>query len=119
MCARGLFKENEDIKFVITEMNNFCRILRLPTSYPEGYCFGGGYPVNCHLVDWFNPIPGKDGEIFNNYPRTIEAEEMESIREMLRDFIKEKTYVKSHPNHSFILVADYGDAFMVHAGGVS
>lgn len=105
-------------KFTITEMNNFCRILRLPTSYPEDYCFGGGHPVQCQLVDWFNPIPPKDGCSFDDYPRTIEADEMETIRGMLRDFIREKVYVTSYPTRKFILVADYGDAFLVYDGDI-
>ena len=41
---------------------------------------------------------------------------MAEIRQRLRDFIKDKVYVKSHPNHKFIMVTDYGDAFMVYDG---
>jgi hypothetical protein len=104
------------MSYIITEMNNFGRILRLPVAYPEGYCFGGGHQVQCQLVDWFYPIPPKDGKFFNEYPRTIEEGEMAEIRQRLRDFIKDKVYVKSHPNHKFIMVTDYGDAFMVYDG---
>ncbi len=104
------------MKFTITEINNFCRILRLPNTYPGDYCFGEGYQVQCQLVDWFNPIPPKEGKSFDEYPRIIEEDEMEQIRQRLRNFIKEKCYVRSHLGHKFILVADYGDAFMVYDG---
>lgn len=115
------------MKFVVTEMNNFARVFRLPSGYPEGFCFGGGYPVNFQLVDWLNPVPtltdvcpeislpGSDG--MTKFPLDLEGESLEKLREGLRGFIKDKVYVKSNPQRQFLMITDYGDVFFVYQPG--
>ena len=100
-------------KFKVTQLNNFCRVFRLPLTYPEGFCFGGGYSVSIQLVDWFNPVPPKEGEYFCDYPIYLSCEENEELRKRLINFIKEKIYVKEYSNYKHFVITDYGDCFLV------
>ncbi|MFA5394386.1 MAG: hypothetical protein WC346_00020 [Methanogenium sp.] len=94
----------------VTYDTNFIRIFRLPTEYPKGFCFGGGYPVQMQLVDWFNPLPPL---AFDSKPRTLKIEHREEIVDKLREFIREKPYFKDYPDHKFLAITDYGEAFIV------
>lgn len=102
------------MKFVVTELNNFGRVFRMPFDYPSDFCFGGGHPIQVQLVDWFNPVPPDEGEYFVKYPKTLEGEELEKLRDRLREWLKEKVYVKANVHQKFILVTDYGDAIVVN-----
>jgi hypothetical protein len=95
--------------FKIKELTNFLRVFRLPKTYPEGFCFGGGYPVTMQLVDWFNPFP--TNEIYGNKIKRIEGEEYENHIEMLKDFIKGKNYFDN--KSTYLAIADYGDSFVI------
>lgn len=91
----------------VTEENNFCRVFELPTSYPEGFCFGGGKPVLMKMVDWFNPWPmhpleGKPPETWTE------------VVELLRPWMKEKVYVQ--PGRTYILITDFGESMMFGHG---
>lgn len=98
--------------YVVTQENNFGRVFRLPSTYPEGFCFGGGYQVPFQMVDWFNPVPPADGEYFVKYPKVLEGEELIKVRNMLRNFIRQKGYFTQCSNE-FILITNYGDAFKI------
>lgn len=85
----------------ITNTNNFMRIFKLPTEYPEDFCFGGGIPVTFQMVDWFSPVPDNMIENFN----------IEKHRKMIRKFVKEKIYFTT--GYKYLAIADYGDTFLI------
>lgn len=89
-----------------TQETNFCRVFELPTSYPEGFCFGGGKSVMMKMVDWFNPWPMG--------PLEKEPETWAEVVEMLRPWLKEKCYVQ--PDRTYILITDFGESMMFGAG---
>jgi len=105
-------------KFTVTELNNFCRVFRLPLKYPEGFCFCGGYVVKMQMVDWFNPVCPKDGYI-NDYPRILEGDELEVMREGIVSFIQGKVYMKEYFLNDHLVITDYGDTILVKNCGVS
>lgn len=103
------------MKYTVDGWNNFCRIFELPEHYPQGYCFGGGKPVNFQMVDWFNPVQGipqpavskeiwreKVGEI-----KTKETDENE-LRETLLPWVMKKNYLK--PGRKYLILFDFGAA---------
>jgi hypothetical protein len=95
--------------FTISEETNFVRIFRLPLSYPRGFCFGGGYPVNFQLVDCFNPFSTQ--EIYGSTHKIIGGDEYENHIDHLRDFIGKKVYFER--GSRYLAIADYGDAFLI------
>lgn len=102
------------MKVIVNDINNFCRVFQLPSEFPEGFCFGGGLPTTFQMVDWFNPIPAFDDEFNFLLPKTLEGAELEASREMLKDFIRGKGYF--NPLATFLIITDYGDAFLVGKG---
>ncbi|MDD5053470.1 MAG: hypothetical protein PHO27_12115 [Sulfuricurvum sp.] len=96
---------------IVTEATNFMRVFRLPLQYPEGFCFNGGYPVEIQLVDWFNPFNPED--FWGEKTKELTPTGMEAHRNLLRDFIKAKGYVKQFTGYTFLAIADYGDAFLI------
>jgi len=86
----------------ITHTTNFCRIFELPIGYPEGFCFGGGRPVQFQMVDWFYPIPQED------IPDNIKPWDEYILP--LKDWLKDKGYVK--PGRQYLLITDFGEAFI-------
>ena len=93
------------IKFIdkIDIANNFCRVFELPSEYPRGFCFGGGKPVNFQMVDWFNPIPTED--LHSGKDTTWIEYEVK-----LREFLKDKIYVKS--GRKYILITNFNESFI-------
>jgi hypothetical protein len=96
---------------IITEETNFMRVFRLPLEYSRGFCFGGGYSVEIQLVDWFKPFEPQD--FWYHKQKELTQDEMETHRNLIRDFIKPKVYVKNFPGHQFLAITDYGDAFII------
>ena len=88
----------------IPNVKNFCRVFELPNQYPEGFLFGEGKQIVFRMVDWFGPIPSKDfweGE----YPETWEELEL-----TLRNFLKDKVYLRS--GFKYILITDFDKSFV-------
>lgn len=73
----------------------FCRVFTIPKTdeIPLNYCFGGGYPFPCKIVDWFNAEPN------------MEAVSDKTADELVK-FIKGKQYYK--PDKLFLAVTDFG-----------
>jgi hypothetical protein len=87
-----------------THDNNFCRVFELPETYPKGFCFGGGRPVNFQMVDWFEP-----------WPRSIETGELENrtweeVQNMLINFLQEKSYIKDR--HKYLVITEFNESFL-------
>lgn len=89
----------------INSGNNFCRVYRLPDSYPLEYCFGGGHQVTFTMVDWFNPIPQED---MAEYGGTIKS--WDHYKEGLNDFLKKKHYVIQ--GKKYLLITEFGESFI-------
>jgi hypothetical protein len=90
-----------------TPDNNFGRVFELPAHYPEGFCFGGGKPVQMTMVDWFNPWPQTD-------VTGKEIETWEEVKELLLPFLIGKRYVL--PGRQYILITDFGESMMFGHG---
>jgi hypothetical protein len=88
---------------MINEMSNFCRVFELPDKYPSGYCFGGGFPVEFKMVDWFNPIPSDD--FYDN-----KIKKWEDYVPMIKEFLLKKLYVKS--GMKYLVITDFGESFV-------
>lgn len=84
---------------------NFCRVFELPTSYSEGFCFGGGKPVMMKMVDWFNPWP-----LHYAWEGKQEVETWAEVVELLRPFMEEKSYVQ--PGRTYVLITDFGESMV-------
>ena len=100
----------------ITSVTDFCRVFRLPSNYPRGYCFGGGKPVEFQLVDWFNPFGGTWN---STEVKEVSDEEYRKHVNKLKEFILSKEYVMQFPKHKFLVLTDYGDAFLVEPTGLT
>lgn len=66
----------------------FVRVYRLPAKLTDGYCFGGGVPIQFVNVDWFEH-PITDG------------------REKLEQFIRSKMYF--HHGESYLVLSGNPD----------
>jgi hypothetical protein len=88
---------------MIEENSNFCRVFEIPNTYPSGYCFGGGIPVEFQMVDWFNPIPLEDfeGEKVRRWSDYVP---------MIKEFLLRKNYVKS--NRKYLVITDFDESFI-------
>lgn len=96
------------MKYKANDANNFCRVFELPESYPPGFLFGGGKPVNFILTDWFNPVsPLELMEV-----ETAEVDHDELV-DRLVPFLQGKNYVK--PGRDYLVICDFGAAFMFQA----
>lgn len=100
------------MKFRITDDDNFLRVFRLPNDYPSDFCFQGGHPVMIELVDWFNPFPV--AEFYGGKVKEFENTEAWYLKriEELKQYIKGKVYFK--PEYSYLVLTNYGDAFVVN-----
>ena len=101
------------MEFKVDGWNNFCRVFELPESYPRGFCFGGGRPVNFQMVDWFNPIsgihqPSVSEEVWLEKvgKKPIKTITIDELNETLIPWLKDKSYVKS--GKEFIVICDFG-----------
>jgi hypothetical protein len=94
---------NETYDILPCRNNNFARLFELPVTYPETYCFNGGYEVGFKLVDFFNPIPYEDFESNTIRPWS-------EYKPMLLDFLKNKVYIK--PNRKYILITDFNKTLL-------
>ena len=113
------------MNYKINKHNNFIRVFRVPSRYPSGYCFGGGYDVAFKMVDWFEPYPTismatlvEIGEK-SNVPSELSAWDakrrtLRLVREILvkslREFIGKKNY---SDGYDLLCITDYGDSFIV------
>ncbi|RLC99533.1 MAG: hypothetical protein DRI46_09310 [Chloroflexi bacterium] len=80
---------------------NFCRVFKIPSNYPTGFCFGEGRPTNFQMMDWFNPIePDMVGVDIN----------WEEYKERLKEWLLEKSYVKAGCN--YLVITDFNEVFM-------
>lgn len=87
---------------MITEMQNFIRIFRLPDALSSEYCFAGGIPTTFTMVDWFNPVPPND---MNDDFDAVKH------RELIREFVRKKPYYQEGKKH--LAITDYGDVFFI------
>jgi len=86
---------------IIDSDNNFCRVFELPLTYPAGFCFGGGKPIQMQMVDWFNPI----------HPNDINKDIIwDKYKEKLRDWLINKRYIKA--NHTYVLITNFNEALV-------
>lgn len=92
--------------FKITERNNFCRVFKLPTTYPEEFCFGGGRPVIFIMVDWLNPI-----QLDLKPEKLVSNSDMVVLRDELKEYIKEKNYYDKASK--YLIITDYNDSFLI------
>lgn len=101
--------------FKVTNENNFCRVFMLPAKFPSDFCFGGGWPVEFRMVDWFNPVPTSaflpppEYIVWKDGVCELSVEAAEKLRNALREFLKDKRYRK--PGCQYIVLTDYGDSF--------
>ena len=117
------------MNYKINKHNNFIRVFRVPSRYPSGYCFGGGYDVAFKMVDWFEPYPTismatlvEIGEKSNvpseltplwdapNGEVLLTPELREILVKSLREFIGKKNY---SDGYDLLCITDYGDSFIV------
>ena len=100
------------MKFTVTDATNFLRVLRLPKEFPSDYCFGGGHPATFLLIDWFNAFSPQDfwEENVKEFPDGDAA--YATHVEELKTYIKGKRYFD--PDHTFLVLTDYGDVFLVN-----
>ena len=85
------------------------RIFQVPVEYPMEYCFEGGKPASFLMVDWFNPI--EQDKFWGDKNVTMNDEDLEKHHEMVRNFIKGKTYY--NPAYKYLAITDYNDAFFI------
>lgn len=111
------------MKYEVDGWNNFCRVFELPQEYPVGYCFGGGYPVNFQMVDWFNPVsdvtrPAVSKKIWQKNVGEIEVTEVthKELCAILIPFLLEKQYVKQ--GRKYLVVCDFGATFIIERNPV-
>lgn len=105
------------MKYKVDGWNNFCRVFRLPLSYPEGFCFGGGRTVNFQMVDWFNPVPdipqpAVSKEVWKEKVGDIEVKEVHlaELQDKLIPFLQHKMYVKK--GYQYIVICNFGASFI-------
>jgi hypothetical protein len=103
------------MKYKVDGWNNFCRVFELPKSYPSGFCFDGGKPVNILMVDWFNPVcdipqPAVSKEVWKDKVGEIKVTEidLDELENTLIPFLKNKQYVKS--GRTYLVLYDFGGA---------
>lgn len=106
--------------YLVDGWNNFCRVFEIPESYPEGYLFGGGKPVNFLMIDWFNPVPGigqpaVTKEIWRKEVGEIKTKEISinELQESLIPWLLEKQYVKN--GRDYLILCDFGAALRFSA----
>ena len=106
--------------YLVDGWNNFCRVFEIPESYPEGYLFGGGKPVNFLMIDWFNPVPGigqpaVTKEVWRKEVVEIETKEISinELQESLIPWLLEKQYVKN--GRDYLILCDFGAALRFSA----
>ncbi len=88
--------------FVFDVTDPMVIVFRLPKELPSDFCFGGGFPVQFQMVDWFQcPAFHLDTK------KPITATE-------LRNAIIGKRYAK--PGERFLVIARAGDAMIVGKG---
>lgn len=106
------------MKYIVNPWNNFCRIFELPEKYPTSFCFGGGYPVEFQLIDWFYPTEGSQAgvskEVWGKLVGPVEEQNIEIDHEELKaelvPFLQEKQYTKK--GRTYLFMADFGMTFL-------
>lgn len=108
------------MKFKVDPWNNFCRVFEMPETYPQGYCFGGGKPVEVLMVDWFYPVhdmgrAAVSKEVWSKEVGPVEDQIKEidgdELIEMLSPFIAEKNYTRK--GKTYVVICDFGLSFTV------
>ncbi len=101
--------------FEVDGWNNFCRVFELPEQYPNGFCFGGGRPVNFQMVDWFNPVrdisqPAVSKDVWREKVGEIEVKKVttEHLEKELIPWLRDKPYVK--PGKEYLVLCNFGAA---------
>jgi hypothetical protein len=79
-------------------VETFIRVYRLPTKLTNGFCFGGGQPIEFLNVDWFQ-IP----------------EHVQVTRDELEKMIKAKIYWDPHARF-LVLDSRPGETFVIEPG---
>ena len=100
--------------------NNFCRVFEIPESYPKGYWFDAGKPVNFVMVAWFNPISDVDQitvskEVWQEKVGEIEIKEIthDELYESLIPWLLKEHYVKL--GRDYLVLCDFGAALQFSA----
>ena len=103
------------MKYKVDGWNNFCRVFEIPESYPEGYLFSGGKPVNFLMIDWFNPVPeigqpAVSKEVWREKVGKIEIKEIttDELQDSLVPWLLEKQYIKH--GKDYLILFDFGVA---------
>lgn len=106
--------------YLVDGWNNFCRVFEIPESYPEGYLFSGGKPVNFIMIDWFNPVPGIGQpaitkEVWREKVGEIETKEVsiDELQKTLVPWLLEKHYTKH--GRDYLILFDFGAALQFSA----
>lgn len=89
--------------------DNFCRVFRLPASYPSDFCFNGGHPVPFLMVDWFNPI--NPINVASVVRKTISHS---TLVEILVPYLRAKPYFNER--FQYLVLCDFGAALVF--GGI-
>ena len=99
--------------YAVDGWNNFCRVFRLPESFPDGYCFEGSRKTTFAMVDWFNPVPevaitAVSKQVWEQEVGRIVAHKVDhaELSARLTEFIKRKTYFKQ--GSRFVVICDFG-----------
>ena len=91
------------------EDKNFCYIFELPEKYPEGFCFGGGRPVNFQMVDWFQPWPSKMIEDIHG----IRPKDWDEVVQEIIPWLQMKNYVK--PGRQYLMITLFDESLLFSA----
>jgi hypothetical protein len=101
------------MKYKVDGWNNFCRVFRLPNSYPSEFCFGGGISVNIRMVDWFNPVPQLSIPVISKeawlekYGKFESVEiDMEELEKELIPWLKQKMYIEQ--GIKYLVIYEFG-----------
>jgi len=98
----------EQLRHWVNTDLNFCRVFELPSTYPRGFCFGGGYPVTMYIVDWFNPL---HDDLFG--PSGVKS--YAEYEKRLYNFVALKNYVQH--GREYLVLLSFGQTLLVTKEG--
>ena len=104
------------MKYKVDGWNNFCQVFELPGKFPDGFCHGGGIPVNFQMVDWFYPVsdlpvPGVSKEVWKENVGEIKTKviTLQELQESLIPFLSKKNYVLL--GRTYLVLCNFGASF--------
>lgn len=88
---------------MINELNNFCRVLKIPNELSSEFCFAETKPkVELTMIDWFNPLlKDKNGKL----------ESWERAKPKLKKFVESKKYCVE--GSRYLILTDFGESIVI------